>query len=80
MYDSTGKVIGKANNGNYIYTPIAEISPYIQNGYVSVEDRNFYYHSGIDFKALMRASVALIKNNGEVTQGGSTIHTAGLKE
>jgi penicillin-binding protein 1A len=79
VYDSTGKVIGKANNGNYIYTPIAEISPYIQNGYVSVEDRNFYYHSGIDFKALMRASVALVKNNGEVTQGGSTITQQVLK-
>lgn len=79
VYDSAGKLIGKANNGNYLYTPIAEVSPYIQKGYISVEDRNFYYHSGIDFKALMRASVALVKNNGEVTQGGSTITQQVLK-
>ena len=41
--------------------------------FVTSEDRKFYEHKGVDFKALTRAFVALIKNNGEVTQGGSNI-------
>lgn len=39
---------------------------------VSIEDKKFYSHGGIDFKAIIRAVWAMVRN-GEVTQGGSTI-------
>ncbi len=39
---------------------------------VSIEDKKFYRHNGIDYKALLRAAKAMIEN-GEVKQGGSTI-------
>jgi penicillin-binding protein, 1A family len=39
---------------------------------VSIEDKKFYQHKGIDYKAIIRAIKAMIEN-GEVTQGGSTI-------
>ncbi len=35
--------------------------------------QKFYSHNGIDAKGIMRAVLALIKNNGEKTQGASTI-------
>ena len=39
---------------------------------VSIEDKKFYQHSGIDLKAILRAAKAMIEN-GKVTQGASTI-------
>ncbi len=40
---------------------------------ISIEDKKFVNHKGVDLKAVIRAAVALVKNRGEVTQGGSTI-------
>jgi 1A family penicillin-binding protein len=39
---------------------------------VSIEDKKFYRHNGVDYRAILRALKAMIEN-GEVTQGGSTI-------
>lgn len=39
---------------------------------VSIEDKKFYRHDGIDYRAMLRAVKAMIQN-GEATQGGSTI-------
>ncbi|MBO5484409.1 MAG: penicillin-binding protein [Lachnospiraceae bacterium] len=73
VYDDNGKKVGSVNAGRYKYVKISNISPYIYNGYISVEDKRFKTHGGVDFLATMRAGVALLKNNGEITQGGSTI-------
>ena len=73
IYDKNGKKIGSVNTGRYEYVPINQISPYIYNGYIAVEDKRFKTHSGVDILATLRAGVALLKNNMEITQGGSTI-------
>lgn len=39
---------------------------------ISIEDKKFYQHGGVDYKAIMRAVLAMLRD-GEVTQGGSTI-------
>lgn len=79
VYDKDNNLIGEININNFEYVNINNISPYIQSGYIAVEDRNFLTHNGIDYKALTRASLSLIKNSGEVTQGGSTITQQVLK-
>ena len=73
IYDSDGKVIGTINSGHYEYVTISEISENLQKAYIAQEDRRFYEHHGIDYIGLARAGVALIKNRGAITQGGSTI-------
>ena len=73
VYDQKGKKVGSVNAGRYKYVKISKISPYIINGYIAVEDKRFKTHGGVDYLATMRAGVALLKNNGEITQGGSTI-------
>lgn len=73
VYDKNGKKIGSVNTGRYTYVSINKISPYIYNGYIAVEDKRFKTHAGVDVLATMRAGVALLKNNMEITQGGSTI-------
>ena len=73
IYDSSGALIGQLGNERYQYVPYDKISTYIINGYIAEEDQDFLNHKGVDIKATMRAVVALVKNRGEITQGGSTI-------
>lgn len=73
VYDKDGKLVGSVNAGRYKYTEIKSISPYLYNGYIAVEDKRFKTHGGVDLLATMRAGVALVKNGGDIKQGGSTI-------
>ncbi len=73
VYDAKGKKVGSVNTGRYTYVSVKKISPYVYNGYIAVEDKRFKTHAGVDVLATLRAGVALLKNNMEITQGGSTI-------
>ena len=79
IYDKNENVISEINVGNYKYAEIEDVSKWVQMGYISVEDKRFKVHNGIDYKALTRASLSLVKNKGKITQGGSTITQQVLK-
>lgn len=55
-----------------VYTPITEMSPYMQQAIVASEDARFYEHHGIDPRGFARAFVANTRA-GDVAQGGSTL-------
>lgn len=73
-YNSKGKQIAviKGDKDAY-YVSLDNIPDYVKNAMIVTEDKKFYEHHGIDFKGILRAVWALIKNNGEKTQGASTI-------
>ena len=74
VYDSEGEQIINLCAEKDSYYLESDAIPYlVKRTFVISEDRKFYEHKGVDFKAITRAFVALVKNNGEVTQGGSTI-------
>ena len=73
VYDKDNNLIGLINAGNFDYVDISKISMNIQNAYISQEDKRFKEHTGVDWLSTIRAGLALIKNDGEITQGGSTI-------
>lgn len=73
IYDKYGKALGLINAGHYEYVSIENISPSIQQAYIAQEDRRFLSHHGVDYRGTLRAAVALLKNRGRITQGGSTI-------
>lgn len=73
VYDFKGEKVGSVNAGRYKYVSLSKISPYLYNGYITVEDKRFKTHGGVDLLATMRAGVALLKHRGQITQGGSTI-------
>ena len=73
VYDKNNQLIGLINAGHYEYVPIKDISMNLQNAYIAQEDRRFKSHTGVDWIATFRAGLALVKNRGEITQGGSTI-------
>jgi membrane peptidoglycan carboxypeptidase len=54
------------------YTPIDEISPYMQQAIIASEDARFYEHNGVDTKGIARAFVANTQAGG-VEQGASTL-------
>jgi penicillin-binding protein 1A len=59
-------------NQNRILIDSSEISPYIKNAVIAVEDRRYYDHEGVDYKGIARALVQDIRRQSAV-QGGSTI-------
>lgn len=50
-----------------------EIPEEIVDALVSIEDREFWNHPGINVKAITRAAVQIIKADGALVQGGSTL-------
>ncbi len=73
VYDANGKLISTLKGEKDVYyLEYEDIPAYAVAAMISIEDKKFYRHNGIDVKAIMRAARAMIEN-GEVTQGGSTI-------
>jgi penicillin-binding protein 1A len=71
IYSSDGKLLGTyfiENRSNVTYR---QISPYMINALIAIEDIRFVKHSGIDEKALGRVAYGLI--TGKHKGGGSTI-------
>lgn len=54
------------------YLTFDEIPQQVKDAIVSIEDKRFYKHKGIDPIGIMRSAVALMKQDA-ITQGGSTI-------
>ena len=72
-YDINGKTLSVLKGEKYVYyIEYEDIPIYVKQAIISTEDKRFYKHNGIDYRGIMRAAVAMIQD-GEVTQGGSTI-------
>ncbi len=74
IYDRTGKVVLFDINKNFRRTnvPAEEMSPYVRQASIAIEDEDFYSHGGIKITSIIRAVIANALS-GEYGQGGSTI-------
>ncbi|KND47978.1 MAG: penicillin-binding protein 1A [Parcubacteria bacterium C7867-006] len=74
IYDSTGKILlyDVYHKAKRTIVPIDQISPYIKDATVSIEDKTFYTHHGVRPLAILRAILVDIATL-NFTQGGSTI-------
>jgi 1A family penicillin-binding protein len=74
IYDRTGKIVLYNIHDNIKRTevPLSEISPYIRQASISIEDSHFYEHHGIRPMSIARAMLANLQSGG-FSQGGSTI-------
>lgn len=74
IFDRTGETLLYEIHGEEKRTiiPFEEIPIHIKQAAIAIEDANFYEHSAVDFKSIIRA---FLKNlvSGQVVQGGSTI-------
>jgi penicillin-binding protein 1A len=74
IYASDGKTVLAVLHGDEsrVVVNSNEIAPVMKQAIVSVEDRRFWQHRGVDFRGIMRAVWADVRNK-KVVQGGSTI-------
>jgi penicillin-binding protein 1B len=69
------KLIGKIypdHNEDRVTVRLDQLPPFLVNALITVEDKTFYHHHGIDFKAIIRAFLVNIRS-GALSQGGSTL-------
>jgi len=75
IYDSENQLLFEAYNtktGRQSFIKFEKIPKNIKNAFISIEDKRFYEHSGVDFSAILRAIWQNI-SAGEIVSGGSTI-------
>lgn len=74
IYDANGEKITtlRSEKASY-YLSYKELPKWAVDVMLVTEDKKFYAHEGVDFLANVRAFYYLVKNKGEITQGGSTI-------
>lgn len=74
IFDRTGKILLYDTGGNIrrSIVPIEEISRYIKNATIAIEDKEFYQHNGVKPTAFIRATLVNILSL-NFSQGGSTI-------
>ncbi|MFG1886423.1 transglycosylase domain-containing protein [Micromonospora sp. NPDC049051] len=63
--------VARLGNENRTFVTINDIPDYVENAVAAAEDRNFYKHSGVDYKGIARA--AWNNLSGGDKQGASTI-------
>ncbi len=78
--DRNGVVLWKdTGNDNYrLVVNQEDISPYMYQATIAIEDRNFYNHIGVDPVGLIRAVFSTITGHG--VQGGSTLTQQLIKQ
>jgi len=74
IYDRTGSVLlyDTGTNAKLSVIPLAEMSPYIGQASIAIEDNNFYTNIGIEPTSIIRAFFADLTAGG-LSQGASTI-------
>lgn len=74
VYDDEGELMFSLRGEKDVYyLEYDQIPDAAKMAMISVEDKKFANHRGFDPIAILRAAIELVKNAGEVTQGGSTI-------
>lgn len=72
VFDVNGQVIAHLYQENRVEVPLKDISPYMRQAIVAIEDERFYQHVGIDPIGIARA-IWVDLRAGRVVEGGSTI-------
>ena len=71
VFSAEGALIGEFGEERRHLTPIKDIPKIMTNAVLAIEDSRFYEHGGVDYKGVLRATLA---NLGRVkSQGASTI-------
>jgi len=69
---SDGTILQQLGPATRQKLPLDDMPPQLVEAFVASEDSDFYKHGGIDFQAIVRATLTNIAA-GEVVEGGSTI-------
>ena len=75
VYSGDGDLVADFSKEKRIFVPYNSIPKNVINAFLSAEDKNFFYHPGVDAKGILRAIVNNIKNllTSKRLEGASTI-------
>ena len=77
IYDKDENLIYQGS-GTSEWVNLENISSYLKDAVISVEDKNFYKHQGFDYLRIAKAMLLNIKNQ-TIVQGASTISQQYIK-
>lgn len=72
LLSQEGEILARRGNIHGEVVSASDLPPHVRNAVISIEDRRFFRHHGIDLRALLRAAWENARS-GELQQGGSTI-------
>src|SRR5437868_11731098 len=72
LYDTQGRIIGSFALQRRVVASYDDFPPVLRDALVSIEDKDFYRHSGINFWRIVGAAYRDIESGGKV-QGASTL-------
>jgi len=72
LYDDNGRVIGSFALQRRVVAAYDDFAPVLRDALISIEDKDFYRHSGINFWRIVGAAYRDIESGGKV-QGASTL-------
>jgi penicillin-binding protein 1A len=72
LYDDQGRVIGSFALQRRVVASYDDFAPVLRDALISIEDKDFYLHSGINFWRIVGAAYRDIESGGKV-QGASTL-------
>ncbi len=75
IYDRNGELLYEVLNkdtGRQSFIVLDQILQNLKDAFISIEDKNFYEHGGVDFSAILRAIWQNV-SAGKIVSGGSTI-------
>jgi penicillin-binding protein 1A len=73
LYAADGSLITELHAGeDRVVLGYAQMPQSIKDAVVAIEDKRFWYHHGVDGRALLRAAYINVRS-GEIVEGGSTI-------
>ena len=72
LYDDQNVSIRESNKFNGSNVKLNTLPDYIKNSFISIEDKNFYKHNGLNYKRIVKAFITNIKAM-EIKEGASTI-------
>ncbi len=75
LYSGNGVLVSDFSSEKRIFVPFEAIPNVVINSFLSAEDKNFFYHPGVDAKGILRAIKNNIKNalKSKRLEGASTI-------
>ena len=75
VYSGNGDLVADFSKEKRIFVPYNSIPKNVINAFLSAEDKNFFYHPGVDAKGIIRASINNIRNlfTSRRLEGASTI-------
>lgn len=77
IYDKEENLVYQGS-GSSEWVNLEDISPYLKDAVINVEDKNFYKHQGFDYLRIAKAMMLNIKNK-SIVQGASTISQQYIK-